>query len=352
MKNQTIGRWLMPIVCLFIGFSDLAAQEGKISGYIFGDYFYEFSHPSAKTDALNRNGFQFRRAYFTFDRDLSEKFSVRFRLEMNGPDLMGSENFGAFKSGPDSSRTDLLRPYIKHAYLRWNNLIPQSKLSFGLVNTPTFYLADEVWGYRSVEKTIMDLRRIASSADLGVTAEGKFTKSGVLNYHILVANGAGTRAETDKSKRVYINAPVKIQKIFHLVPYFDYEGGDQGKSKNTFAFFAGLQTPGLHGGVEVFQKTSNKASKDAAGKIVDKIEEGFSVFGAVKMAEKVKLLGRFDFYDPNTKLKDDGNIFIIGGLDFAPEKNINIIPNVKIEGYQAAGKDANTTGLLTFFFRF
>jgi len=348
MKIQSIRRWVMPIVCLCFGFSNLAAQEGKISGYIFGDYFYEFSHSKAKTDALKRNGFQLRRAYFTYDRELSENFSVRFRLEMNSPDLMSSEDFGAFKSGPDSSRTDLLRPYIKHAYLRWNNLIPQGKFSFGLVNTPTFYLADEVWGYRSVEKTIMDLRRIASSADLGVTLEGKFTKSGVLNYHVLVANGAGTRAETDKNKRVYINAPVKIQKNFYLVPYFDYEGGDQGKSKNTFALFAGLQTSSLHGGVEVFQKTSNKALKNN----VDKTEEGFSVFGAVKAAAKVKLLARYDVYDPNTDLADDGNTFIIAGLDFAPEKNVNIIPNVKIENYQASGKDANTIGALTLFFRF
>jgi len=339
MQVQTTSRWAMPIAALLLCFSSLAAQEGKISGYIFGDYFYEFSHPNAATDALNRNGFQFRRAYFTYDRDLSERFAVRFRLEMNSPDLLSSQDFGS---------SSQLTPYIKHAYLRWNNFIPQSKLSFGFVVTPTFYLSDEVWGYRSVEKTIMDLRRVASSADFGIAVEGKFTQSGVLNYHILVANGTGTRSESDKNKRVYANVPIKPQGGFFLVPYFDYEGGNDGRNKNTLALFAGLQKPQFHGGVEVFQKTSNNALANNG----DRTENGFSVFGAVKAAEKVKLFGRFDNYDPNTDADDDKTSLVIAGLDFAVEKSVNIIPNVRIEDYQASGADANTIGQVTLFFRF
>ncbi len=334
MQAKTALGWAMPIAVLLLGCSSLAAQDGgKISGYIFGDYAYEFSHPDSATAALNRNGFRFRRAYFTYDRDLSEKFSVRFRLEMNSPD------FG---------RNDPLTPYVKHAYLRWNNLIPQGKVSFGLFNTPTFYLSEEVWGYRSIEKTIMDLRGIAPSADLGIALEGKFTKSGVLNYHVVAANGSGTRGETDKNKRGYVDVPIKIQNAYFLVPYFDYEGGNDGKDKNTLALFAGLQKPRFHGGVEVFRKINNQALANNQ----DRTENGFSIFGAVKAADKVKLLGRYDLYDPNTDIDDDGNSLIIAGLDFAPEKNINIMPNVRIEGYQASGRDANTIGEVTIFFKF
>jgi len=66
----------------------------------------------------------------------------------------------------------------------------------------------------------------------------------------------------------------------------------------------------------------------------------------------VKLFGRFDVYDPNTDVDNDGNNFIVAGLDFAPEKNVNVMPNVKIESYQAEGRDSNVVGELTFFFRF
>lgn len=333
MKAKAAKWWAMPIVSLVFCFSNLTAQEGKISGYIFGDYFYEFSHPNTATDALNRNGFQFRRAYFTYDRNLSDKLSARFRLEMNSPE------FG---------KNDPLNPFIKHAYLRWNDFIPGSKLYLGLSSTPTFNISDEVWGYRSIEKTIMDLRKVASSADMGVAAEGKLSSNGLLNYHFMAANGAGTKGETDKNKRAYLSVPIKIQNAYFVVPYADYEGGTDGTSKNTVAVFAGLQKPRFHGGAEVFQKVSNKALANNQ----DKTENGFSVFGAVKVAEKIKLLGRYDFYDPNTAVDNDGNNFIIAGLDFAPDKNVNIMPNVKIESYQASGQDANTLGEVTFFFRF
>lgn len=318
---------------LFIGISALFAQEGKISGYMFGDYLYEFSHPDSATDALNRNGFQFRRIYFTYDRDLSERFTVRFRLEMNSPD------FG---------KSDLLTPYLKHAFLVWSDLIPESRLYFGISSTPTWYISEDLWGYRSVEKTIMDLRKAAGSSDFGMALQGKFGKAGVLNYHLMVANGAGTKGETDKNKRVYLNVPIKIAQAYFIVPYADYEVGTNGKNKNLLAVFAGIQKPNFHGGVEVYQKTSNKALANNA----DKTESGFSVFGAVKAAEKVKLFARYDIYDPNTDVDDDGNNFIIAGLDFAPEKNVNFMPNVKIESYQAEGKDANVVGALTFFFKF
>jgi hypothetical protein len=331
MKLQSIVVSCAALVLM--GISSAFAQEGKISGYIFGDYFYEFSHPDATTEALKRNGFQFRRAYFTYDRELSEKFAVRFRLEMNSPD------FG---------KSDLMTPYIKHAYLSWKNLIPESKLYIGVSSTPTWNISEDVWGYRSVEKTIMDLRKVASSSDLGLALQGKIGEAGVLNYHLMVANGAGTKGETDKNKRVYLNVPIKIQKSYYLVPYFDYEGGNDGKEKNLFAVFAGVQKPKFHGGVEVFQKTSNKALANGA----DKTESGFSAFGAVKAAAKVKLFGRFDVYDPNTDVDNDGNNFIVAGLDFAPDKNVNLMPNVKIESYQAESKDSNVAGELTFFFRF
>jgi hypothetical protein len=336
MKSKTIV--VLCLLFLMMVCTKLAAQDGKISGYMFGDYFYELSHPDAATDEQDRNGFQFRRIYFTYDRDLSERFAVRFRLEMNSPDFNSS----------DLGRTGALTPFVKHAYLSWKNLIPKSKLYFGLLATPTFSMTEEVWGYRAIEKTIMDLRQLAPSADLGASLQGSLDQSGVMNYNIMFGNGAGTRSESDQHKRVYVGAPLKFQNAYFLVPYFDYEGGDEGRSKNLIALFAGIQKPRFHGGVEIFQKTNNKALANDQ----DRTEFGASFFGAIQALEKVKLFGRFDIYDPNTDTDNDGNTLIIAGLDFAPEKNINLMPNLKVEGYQAEGADAIVVGALTLFYKF
>lgn len=312
--------------------SCLFSQERRISSEIFCDYFYEFSHPDSATDALERNGFRFTRLYFTYDHNLSENFAARFRLEMNSPD------FG---------KAEQIVPFVKHAYLRWEDVIPQGRLFFGLSSTPTWNISEAVWGYRSVEKTIMDLRKAASAADLGLALQGRIGRSGVLNYHVMAANGTGTKGETDKNKKLYLNLSIEIEKSYLIVPYFDYESGLAGNNKHTIALFAGVRRPNVHGGVEVFWKTSSKALDGNR----DRTESGLSVFGAIKAAREVKVFGRLDRYDPDTKVAANASTFLIAGVDVAPAEDVNVIPNLKVERYQAAGRRANIVAALTFFYR-
>src|SRR5512139_1250635 len=62
---------------------------GKFSGLMFGDYYlYDKWHQdtisSSNTNSVQKQqGFWFRRLYFTYDLQLNEKFTTRFRIEMN-----------------------------------------------------------------------------------------------------------------------------------------------------------------------------------------------------------------------------------------------------------------------------
>ncbi|KAA3618369.1 MAG: hypothetical protein DWQ05_07575 [Calditrichaeota bacterium] len=313
--------------------SFLNAQNGNISGYMFGDYYMQLSHPDSATDAENRNGFQFRRIYFNYENKIDENFSMRFRLEMNSQNYDKSAN---------------MVPYVKHAYLAWNNLIPNAKLYFGLSGTPTWNHAEKIWGYRSVSKTIMDLNKVSSSADFGVAAKGKIGASGTLNYFAHFANGSGKKGEKDQYKKLYFNLPVILQKSIFIVPYIDFEGGDDGKSKSLVALFAGYNKGKISSGVELFQKTS----KEALDGDLDLKQSGFSVFGRMKTAEKVCLFARFDSYDPNTDLDNDASTLIIGGFDYLAGKNVHIMPNVKLESYEMSGMDSNTLAEVTIYFKF
>jgi hypothetical protein len=317
------------LITLFIfGFliNTVSAGEGKVSGLMFGDFYYNFSNPDT---SVNYNGFQLRRVYFNYDRDISETFSVRFRLEMN--------------SSPGAQ----LEPYIKNAYLAWKNLIPNSTLYFGAQGTPTFSVAEKVWGYRAVEKTIMDLRGVSGSSDLGIGISGKLNESGSFGYHVLVANGEGKKGESNEYKKVFVSIPVVVADHFNIVPYVDYEGAANDMTKQTLALFIGMTGETLNAGVEVFQKTDAKAM---AGK--DLVKSGFSIFGSARVAEKLKGFARLDMYDPNTDVDNDGNNFIIAGLDYEVEKDVNVIPNIRIESYELSAKDNLVTGMLTFFYKF
>ncbi len=50
--------------------------EGKLKGYMFGDYYYVASGADEK-----ENGFRFRRIYLTYGLKWDDQFSGRLRLE-------------------------------------------------------------------------------------------------------------------------------------------------------------------------------------------------------------------------------------------------------------------------------
>ena len=73
----------MAFVTLMLGWVFAAqAQEGKVKGLMFGDYYYVLAADEADTKySPKRNAFQFRRLYLTYQSDIATDFAIRFRLE-------------------------------------------------------------------------------------------------------------------------------------------------------------------------------------------------------------------------------------------------------------------------------
>lgn len=163
--------------------SVLYAQSGKISGYMFGDYYYVVANHNEELE--DNNGFWFRRIYLTYDHGLSEDFAVRFRIEMN--------------SAGDFSSQSKLTPVVKDAYLKWKHA--RHRILVGISSTPTWAVVEKVWGYRSVEKTPLDLQRFGSSRDFGLAIKGSLDQQQRWNYHFMFANGSSNGSENNKGKK-------------------------------------------------------------------------------------------------------------------------------------------------------
>lgn len=129
-------RRLIAIATVLCGLSTAGvAQEAvKFSGYLFGDYFYVSQNHNK--DLEGRNGFWIRQIHFICDRAIAENFAARLRFAMAHPG-----NFTAGKAVP----------FVKDAYLKWN--LGAHQLYVGISPTPTFQVIEQIWGYRSVEKT-------------------------------------------------------------------------------------------------------------------------------------------------------------------------------------------------------
>jgi len=89
--------------------------------------------------------------------------------------------------------------------LTWKNVFVGSNLTFGTQLTPGFAISEANWGYRFLEKTIMDQKGLVGAVDLGISLRGKLTSDGTFNYWLMIGNNSasGTVPENNKYKRYY-----------------------------------------------------------------------------------------------------------------------------------------------------
>lgn len=298
------------------------AAESTLKGLAFADYYYYASGAKKK-----QNGFEIRRIYLTYDLKWNDEFSGRVRLEAND---------AGYGSGSK------MEPFVKHAYVRYRK--NGKALYMGLSGTPTFGVSESVWGYRPIRKTIMDLNKVASSADIGLAFQGQLDSEGKVNAHIMLANGNGQASESDNNKKVYAQLHIKPG-AFQATAYADWEKRAGSQDRMTFAGFVGVTRDRFQAGVEAFMQKRNNPAGDVQVR-------GVSAFGSGAMGESAKLFGRVDFFDPNDGAGNDRTLHLIGGLDFTLAKDVHVMPNVLATSYQATGVDTEVLPRITLFVKF
>ena len=319
---------MMTLGVLILGWVFAAqAEGGKIKGVMFYDYYHVLA--TDETDAKQprkRNAFRFRRLYFTYQKDIATDFAIRFRLEAKD---------AGFAQGAK------MEPFVKHGYLQWKEGLGDADVYLGLSGTPTWAVAEKVWGYRSIAKTVLDWNKIGSSADLGAALKGA---AGQLNYHLMVGNGPGQKPEDDHGKKFYGSLSFKAADRLILEGYADFNARPAGRNERTFKGFVGWQGAKGKAGLEIFSRTNEQAG--AGGE--DQVITGVSAFGSLPLSAAFKGFGRVDAvgYDA----EDTSDLLFLTGLDYAAATNVHLMPNVLIES--PTGRDANVQGRLTFYYKF
>jgi hypothetical protein len=315
---------------------------GKISGYMFGDWYWVAANHDSTLK--NQNGLWFRRIYVTYDKGLSEEFAVRFRFE--------TSNSGDFKAG---GRLD---PFFKDAYLKWTR--NRHSIIFGLSSSPTWERVESIWGYRSVEKTPLDLQKgWGGSRDFGIAFQGSLDPNKKLLYHFMIGNGSDTKSETDKDKKIYLSLAVKPVKELTVEAYWDWENRQDDKDVLTLQGFASYEQKKGRVGVQFAQQTRQQGP----GKDDLKLEI-FSVFGAGQLSEKAWAFGRIDrMFDPSPKgiayipFAEAKSTLIIAGVDLKPIPEVHLMPNVEVVVYSEnevtkIKPDADAIPRLTVYYTF
>jgi hypothetical protein len=321
----------------------------KFSGLMFGDLYYNANaiNPANK----DINGWQFRRIYITADYTISDAFSSRFRLEADQSAL---------------SSNNKISPFVKDAWLKWKNIFSGSDLVVGISPTPAFDASEGAWGYRSLEKTIMDYFGIVSSRDLGIDLKGKLDEKGVASYWVKLGDNSGNSPESNKYKRYYGQLQFKPSDNFLFTVYGDFASYAQkrdpfdGQLKNNSAFVAAGFVNYKMGntfslGVEGFIKSqqNNFSPNGAISALQSQNGFGISLWGRAMLAEKIGVVARYDSYDPNTNsaANNDTQGLFIAALDFKVAPKVSVMPGVEVHALQSA-TDSDVTPRITFFWEF
>lgn len=336
--------------------------QSKISGLMFGDYFYNISRDpriesmsnvvlSGKKDI---NGFQFRRIYFTYDYKISETFDSRFRLEADQSANTSNGKIGVF---------------VKDAFFKWNKIFAGSDLILGIQPLPAFEITESVWGYRSLDKTILDLRGIVSSRDFGLALKGKINNSGKINYWVMFGNNSGNSPEMDKYKRFYGHFYFKPVKNTHITiygdlklrPSFDYNTVNLSNNDITTSLFAGYSEKDNYSfGIEgILQLRENGYFKQKEASLLYQTRKavGISAFGSYNFSAETGTVIRYDYFDPNTdsEFKGDSRNYFIFSFVYKPDATVAIMPNILLETYESVNGqnfDPSVTGRITFLYNF
>lgn len=278
------------------------AQEIDLSGLAYVDYYYTFSSPDEGREGLH--GFTYRRLYLTSDFTLDEDFFGRARLEANA----------------SSTRPPGPTPFVKDLWVAWR-YTGEHDVRIGVMPPPVFELPEEVWGYRSLEQTILDFQDVNESRDFGIRLNGPLAEN--VQYAVMVANNEGVQPELDAYKRLYgliefhpterLSFSLGADRAGYAAPR---EGGTR------ISGFGGYRSDRLNFGVEAYWYGETFETGE------DFRNVGSSLFARYAVAPEWELVGRLDAASKGFESADAGEYFVLVGSSYAPADGVKLIPNL------------------------
>lgn len=298
-------------------------DRGKVSGLISGDYFSFGRHHDS--DVQGRSGGWARLIFFTYDHRIAPGWSLRLRYE-------------AMDRGDFSGENDLY-PYLKDAWVRYTS--GGHSVLVGVQPTPTAEMISRVFGYRPIEKAPLDLFRMASSRDKGISVTGPIGTDGAADYTIMVGDVSGGRWNTGNHVGVYGRIGYQLSPDVLLELYGDYLSRANGVEWTTLKGEAFLDLEPLV--IGLLYASQNRTGSGTASKTIDV----FSVYGEYELNDRtspfvrVDVVGtevpgadRIDFY----RMSPDGKPTMISfGVRYKVSDNLELAPTWTTISYRGTG---------------
>jgi hypothetical protein len=306
-------------------------NDTKISGRLYYDFTnVDDSSKGAKTDKSG-SAFDIKRFYLGVDHKFDDKWAINLTTDFQYSSAVGA--------------TEL---YIKKAYVQYT-VSDAFVLRAGSTDLPWVPFAENAYGMRYIENTLVDRLKYGTSADWGVHAGGKVA-GGALEYAVAAVNGNGYK-NPSRGKGLDFEGRASYAPTASTVIGVGAYSGTLGKeTENTDAlhtaervdFIAAYAAGNTRLGVEWFQaKNWNNvlaAATDTAS--------GWSAWGSVGLGSGgITLFGRYDQADPSKALDPTlQDTYYNVGVEFPFAKGVKLATVFK---HTDRGNDAKTVDLET-----
>jgi outer membrane murein-binding lipoprotein Lpp len=350
------------------------ADNTKLGATVFADVSNISQSP--KPNKVNGTGADIKRAYISVDHKFNDIYSANLTVDLapNGIDLNG----GTYGTGTTQGSEA-----IKYAYIQ-ANYAKEFVVQLGAAKMPWIPFVEEIYGYRFVDKVMVDQNKFGNSSDWGLNAHGALF-DGLLNYSVSGVDGAGyknaVRSDTmDFEGRVNLdwngfvvavggysgdlssdlqggaathNATREDVLVAYTTDRFrlgaEYFAADNWKSVAGTAAAAATTVTGpctVGAVTETCTFTTVPAVAAAAPKTDS--SDGYSAFASFNFTPQWSLFGRYDSLNPSKKLAPSEKYAYYNiGIGYEPVKTVDLSLVYKHEDVTGAAKggyaDATTT---------
>ncbi len=291
----------------------------SISGRMYFDLTDVDQKNNVGSGANNGTNFDIKRFYVGIDHQFDDVWSANVTTDFT------------YDSGVGATQL-----YLKKAYLQ-AKLDKAAIFRAGSFDMPWIPFAEDVYGYRYVENTLIDRIKYGNSADWGVNFSGSYGDDLLLEYSFAAVNGAGYKKPgigigTNRTRAMDFEGRLDLKYDGFVAGIGGYDGmlgkdtapGVTHHDATRFDAIAAYVADGFHVGVEYFYDNNF----DTVTSVHSDNGEGWSGFAAYQFTPEWALFGRYDSVDPTRSAAlgqpNFHNDYYNVGIEWTPTKIVNL----------------------------
>jgi hypothetical protein len=336
------------MVASVVSLARAQAPTVTVGGVGYAQYLYQLHQDSVTSSHLNN--FDVTRAYINVIGKFGSGVGARIT-----PDIYrNTDGSLAFR--------------LKYAFASWTPEGSPLTLNLGQTQTPWLDWEEGLWDYRM--QGTMALERFhnpagagyLSSSDFGFRLDGKFNLD-MVNFQVGVYNGETyNKAEGDQHKDLEGRLSVRVLETddhsrvggLRITAYGAVGKPTGGGRRNRFIGLVSYKSKLFTLGAEYARVSDSLANGPPIGGAATPLTDGniYSAYGVLNIPNsKVGLIARFDLQDPSTKVSNDHQTRVIGGVSYQVNQNLRVladIDNLTLQSgvYNNATNSTRTQGLV------